>query len=306
MKNKIIYTLVGIMVTFSCMVFLIIFFLLFLINRDEKNTKAITIPESNEMQTYIDGVTQYRIINGKLYGRGWNTNGELGNGIVEREHREPVFIADSVVHIDYNMCGTLIFLNGEGELYGVGDNSCGQLGIPIEESTWNNGSAYSVTKPVLIATDVKYALVGCDFVVILKENGKLYVVGNGGNGQLGSEIKKGNKEQNYTYFGRLYSYEPVYVMNSVAYIACNFGTIAAIRYNGELWMWGDNSFGGVGNGIVGLGYQGWGVNVVSKPYLTMEHVINVHFDEYTVYAENDEGEIYAWGKDYISLPTKIK
>ena len=74
-------------------------------------------------------------------------------------------------------------------------------------------------------------------------------------------------------------------MGGVAYIACGEQTAAAIKYSGELWMWGDNSYGEVGNKIAGNEMPAYHVNIVSKPYLTIEQVTKVWFEEHTVYAK---------------------
>lgn len=74
-------------------------------------------------------------------------------------------------------------------------------------------------------------------------------------------------------------------------------------------MWGDNSFGQVGNGIAGHGVTTTLNGGVTRPYLTMEQIKNVWFEGFnscTVYAETASGETYVWGEGYSAVPTKIE
>ena len=162
----------------------------------KKTSSAI----QNEMQTQVNiALNNYEIVDGILYGSGLNIYEQLGIRIVEDieiEHTEPVQIADSVIHVDTHNGGTTVFLNDSAELYRIGDNIDGQLRGPIEESGRRKSEKRYVTTPSLIATNVKYAVAGSDFVVILKQDGNLYVVGDNGNGQLGDGKAKPDIERN--------------------------------------------------------------------------------------------------------------
>ena len=49
-------------------------------------------------------------------------------------YEESILIADSVVHVDTCNNGTTVFLNEKGQLYEIGNNIGGQLGVPIGET----------------------------------------------------------------------------------------------------------------------------------------------------------------------------
>lgn len=70
-------------------------------------------------------------------------------------------------------------------------------------------------------------------------------------------------------------------------------------------MWGDNSFGEMGNGRVGNKMPTASIDVVSEPYLVMKNIRKVTIEEFTVYAETMQGEIYTWG-DSVVEPKKIE
>lgn len=270
------------------------------------------IAEQNEYQTKAGEGTKYEIIDGKLYGWGWNDWGQLGQGTVEDisiMHEEPMLIANSVVHVDTCNNGTTVFLNDKGQLYGMGNNVSGQLGVPIGETERYNRDERFVTTPTFITNHVKYAVVGSNYIVILKQDGNLYVMGDDNKGQLGDGPAESNVEGHYIYGYTPFSYEPKHIMGGVSYIACGGCTIGAIKNNGELWMWGDNTYGQVGNKIAGPNGASTTNFSVTKPYLTMEQVKNVRFEgdfETTVFAETLSGETYVWGEGYSAVPAKVE
>ena len=125
----------------------------------------------NEYQiNFQDAINTYEIKDGKLYGSGKNTSGQLGTGEIDSEEEEyvkPLLIAEDVVHVD--ACyGTLVYLNDEGELYGVGNNGSGQLGQSLEGTDKDVYGKYCITEPVLIMENVKYAAVGGGYLMVLQ------------------------------------------------------------------------------------------------------------------------------------------
>ena len=310
--KKVKHIILTMIIIFNCLILSGLLLVFVLIHKDNEKTKETMIAEQNEMQTKVGEGTKYEIIDGKLYGCGWNDWGQLGQGTVEDisiMHKEPVFIAESVVHVDTCNNGTTVFLNDKGQLYGIGNNISGQLGVTIGETERYNREERFVTTQTLITDNVKYAVVGSDFIIILKRDGNLYVMGDDNKGQLGDGPAEPNVEGHYIYGYTPFSYEPKHVMGGVSYIACGSNTIAAIKNNGELWMWGDNTYGQVGNKIaVPKGPTTTNFSV-TKPYLTMEQVKNVRFQgdfETTVFVETLSGETYVWGEGYSAVPTKIE
>lgn len=310
--KKLKHIILAIIIIFNCLILSGLFFIFILINKDDDKTKGIKFAVQNEYQTKAGEGTKYEVIDGKLYGCGWNDWGQLGTGTVENidvVYEEPILIADSVVHVDTCNNGTTVFLNDKGELYGIGNNISGQLGVPISETERYNRDERFVVTPTLITDNVKYAVVGSDYIVILKKDGNLHVMGDDNKGQLGDGPAESNVEGHYIYGYTPFSYEPKRVMGGVSYIACGGCTIAAIKNNGELWMWGDNTYGQVGNKIAGPKGASTTNFSVTKPYLTMKQVKNVRFEgdfETTVFVETLSGETYVWGEGYSAVPAKLE
>ena len=124
--KKLKHIILAIIIIFNCLILSGLFFIFILINKDDDKTKGIKFAVQNEYQTKAGEGTKYEIIDGKLYGCGWNDWGQLGTGTVENidvVYEEPILIADSVVHVDTCNNGTTVFLNDKGELYGIGNIS---------------------------------------------------------------------------------------------------------------------------------------------------------------------------------------
>lgn len=283
---------------------------IFSVRKEKEENEPKTTETSlvyNEYQTKKSAINYYKIKDGILYGRGRNTEGQLGLGKVdplELEYNYDVEIAKNVIHVDASNNGTVVYITENGELYGIGNNSSGQLGQSIEGKN-RLSDEVNISSPVLIATEVRYALVGINFTMYLTEDDKLYVLGDNANGQLGNGEAKPVMAGRYTSDTTPYSAEPVLVMENVCYIDCGLYNLAAITKRGDLYMWGDNSFGEIGNGRVGNEMPTASIDVVSEPYLVMKNIQKVTIEEHTIYAETMQGEVYTWG-DCVVEPKKVE
>ena len=273
----------------------------------EENPRLV-IPIEERYQSHSQMVrTWYRITDGILYGTGKNAYGQLGIGQLDDlrvNYTEPIQIAGNVVHVD-SCQATVVYLTEDHKLWGMGDNFSGQLGVPIGEDERTGKKRY-VTTPVLIAEKVRYAAVGIHNVIILKEDGSVYVLGGNETGQLGPTLDEREYLRDESEMIVSYSYEPVLIMENAVYVESGLYTLAAINDKGELYMWGDNSFGEIGNGNRGEGLPTISTYYVSEPYLVKKNMKDVRFDEFTVYATNFWDEIFAWGSGYDTIPKKIK
>lgn len=275
---------------------------------EKKNTVII-----NEYQTrFQNEYNTYEIKDGKLYGNGENASGQLGTGEITSKdsNEQEILIAENVIHMDA-FAETMIYLNDKNELYGVGDNGSGQLGQPVEKQEGRTNIAFNlynrccITEPVFIMDHVKYASAGGGYIMVLSEEGTLYTMGENLNGQLGNGTARPVVNEWYAKEGTLYSSEPVHVMEDIAFIAADAYTAAAISKKGDLWVWGDNSFGEIGNRRRGNGLPSVSTDVVSEPYLVLKQIKEVRFEDFTVYAVDFQDQEYSWGKNATAFPSPV-
>lgn len=114
-----------------------------------------------------------------------------------------------------------------------GDNQFGQLG---RGHTKQKKEVYDfMTKnPDLDPAEIKNVFGGCDYSYFLMNNGDLYFVGNGSNA--------------FTYSTQ-YTHKKLDLEDkTVVTMACGFGHNLALNEAGEVWAWGRNNAGQVGNG----------------------------------------------------------
>lgn len=287
-------------------------------NAQSKTTVAETNEKKNpviinEYQTRTQNeYNTYEIKDGKLYGNGENASGQLGTGEITSidSYEQGILIAENVIHVDAS-AETMIYLNNKNELYGVGNNGSGQLGQPVEEQEGRTNIAFNsynrccITKPVFIMDHVKYASVGGGYIMVLSEAGTLYTMGDNLNGQLGNGTARPVRNEWYAKEGTVYSSEPVHVMEDIAFIAADAYTAAAISKKGDLWVWGDNSFGEIGNRRRGNGMPSVSTDVVSEPYLVLKQIKEVRFDDFTVCAVDFQDQEYSWGKNATAFPEPV-
>jgi alpha-tubulin suppressor-like RCC1 family protein len=176
---------------------------------------------------------------GTLYSCGNNVNGALGDGSTHSSSR-PV----KVTGLDDALVTTLVAAWGDtgallsnGAYYDWGYNNGGQVG---------NGTTTLVTVPyrVPLEAPVRQVAQGGSFdsngqTLALLAGGSLWAWGNGQYYQLGNGVQ-GNEES------------PIQItpLTGVSYVALasGGGTCYAITNSGDLWAWGYNADGEVGDG----------------------------------------------------------
>ena len=217
----------------------------------------------------IAGNRYYVDENHVLWGQGMNYYAQLGINHPEdvgnwyhEEYMEPQKIAEHVVHVDASANGYfMMYLTENGELYGAGANLQGVLGKEPGENAAMNPQQNVVNQPKLLMSDVSYMRAGATCAVALKKNGEAYWWGEFMSGEASSIYGEGTLM--YT--------EPHKMLDQAIYVTTTNRRSAAITVNGDLYTWGDNTYGQ-------CGYTGE-KTFLTEPEKVMENVRMVWCDE---------------------------
>jgi alpha-tubulin suppressor-like RCC1 family protein len=216
--------------------------------------------------------------NGGVWCMGFNGDGELGNNSTNSTSI-PVQVtgiltgATALATGDFHSCAVV---GPQGTVSCWGSNSNGQLG---------NGKLTEANAPV---TASKLPLVvslaaGNAHTCALTGAGAVYCWGKGSNGQLGNQFVTGNQT----------TAVPVpNLASGVAGISANLDNSCAVTAAGEVYCWGDNTYGQLGNGT-DAGQSNTPVQVLGLP----PGMIAVTSSEYHSCAEAADGGIWCWGYD---------
>lgn len=217
----------------------------------------------------IAGNRYYIDENHVLWGQGMNYYAQLGINHPEdvgnwyhEGYMEPQKIAEHVVHVDASANGYfMMYLTENGELYGAGANLQGILGKEPGENDAMNPQQNVVNQPKLLMSDVSYMRAGATCAIALKKNGEAYWWGEFMSGEVSSIYSEGTLM--YT--------EPHKMLDQTIYVTTTNRRSAAITANGDLYTWGDNTYGQ-------CGYTGE-KTFLTEPEKVMENVRMVWCDE---------------------------
>ena len=229
---------------------------------------------------------------GSLWMWGYNVQGQLGNA-TKNDSRVPVKVLDDVVSVEcgYNFTAAI---KKDGSLWMWGSNGAGQLG---NGGIGNSGSDYSDQNvPVKMMDNVAAVSCGVEHAAAIKTDGSLWMWGYNAYGELGNG-GIGNSSLQEAVIQTV----PVKVMDSVIAVSCGSAFSAAIKTDGSLWMWGNNSNGQLGNGRVGNNTNG-GTPIQNVPTKITDDVIAINcsknFDTTSIIKK--DGTLWACGKGISS------
>ncbi len=169
--------------------------------------------------------------NGTLWAWGHNNYGQLGDGS-SIDKNIPIQIGTAT---DWKSVASgsehTLAIKTNGTLWAWGDNSSGQLG---------DGTSVQRRSPVQVGTDSNWKSVdgGRNHSIGVKTDGTLWTWGANNIGQLGDGTTS-------------YKFVPTQIGTETIWQSANAsfnGSSIAIKSNGTLWGWGDNSRGQLGDG----------------------------------------------------------
>jgi alpha-tubulin suppressor-like RCC1 family protein len=201
----------------------------------------LTSPAAIGSMTAVAGGATHSLAmkaNGEIYAWGDNGSGQFGNaGNSGSQALTPQLVATDAPGWVAGEPGNqyTVARRSNGTLWSWGDNSNGQLG---------DGSTTQRTAPVMIGTASNWAAhsAGFSHVVALRADGTLWSWGDNANGQLGS----GNTNPSLLPI-QIIGTQPVSAANDWAAVSAGDFHTLALKADGTLWSWGDNSSGQLGD-----------------------------------------------------------
>jgi alpha-tubulin suppressor-like RCC1 family protein/sugar lactone lactonase YvrE len=173
------------------------------------------------------GHTLFLKADATLWGCGFNSSGELGQGNTSTR-TQPVQIATNVRAMAAGSSHT-VFLKTDNTLWGMGRNLEGQLG---------DGTTTNRTVPVQIATDVKAVAAGYEATFFIKNDNTLWAMGDNSAQQLGDGTN-------------LSRTTPVQIATDVAAVAAGYTHALYLKNDGTVRGMGSRGFGALGTNAIG-------------------------------------------------------
>jgi len=173
---------------------------------------------------------------GYLYAWGNGTSGQLGNGIAGNQ-LAPTLIARSMVTQGVAAGFThTCFLGGDGSVACVGDNSSGQLG--------DGTTTTRTTSAIISGLTAIQVVAGGYFTCALTSTGQPQCWGNNQTGQVGDGT------------GILRSTPTTVGGGKYAFASLSSGpsSVCGITASFDLYCWGDDGYGGLGDGTVNTAF----------------------------------------------------
>ena len=222
--------------------------------------------------------------NGSVWGWGDNTSGQLGNGTTaDRAIPFPISSPAEFTDVVRVAAGPThsLAISAQGKIFGWGDNGTGQLG---------NGTNTGSLSPIPVDADVASWIGvrgGGGFTIARQSDGSLWTWGDNASGQLG--------DNNNTFVPRLV---PEKVGIATNWITQSAGWVhaVALRADGTLWTWGDNSNGQLGDGTTN-NTQVPGQIVVTQPASAANDWKAVAAGDFHNLALKADGTLWAWGNN---------
>ena len=231
---------------------------------------------------------------GQIYAWGSNDYGQLGNGDTT-DSNTPVKVDTSGVlagkTISQISAGGIhsLALDSEGQIYAWGYNYYGQLGNG--DTTDSNTPVKVDASGVLAGKTITQISAGFFHPLALDSEGQIYAWGYNYNGQLGNgDTTDSNTPVKVDTSG-------VLAGKTISQISAGGAHSLALDSEGQIYAWGSNIYGQLGNGDTTS--SNTPVKVDTSGVLAGKTITQISAGSGHSLALDSEGQIYAWGGNYV-------
>lgn len=245
--------------------------------------------------TAVDGNYQHTLFlkaDGTVLSAGGNSAGELGNGTVNTTTPQPVpapvinlsritQVATGFVHS--------VAVRDDGTVWAWGHNPRGEIG----DGTVSTNACQCIPTPTqALISNVVQIDAGASFTIALKSDGTVWGWGSSQNGQLGR-----NDFFNSTYPTPVQIGVGIPGFEDMIAISASETSAMALKSDGTVWVWGDNTAGQMGNGSF-IPTNGPGCRcVLPQKNTSLADIIQITSGGAHHVALDDDGNIWTWGSN---------
>ena len=219
----------------------------------------------------------------------------LDTTLVEEEFTEltienPITITEDGIRKRAENC----FVDNKGKVYTWGENFYGQLGDGSEDAYRERPICISdISGSVLNGKNIINIFSDGDTVMAIDDKGKVYTWGDNDDGLLGD-----GSEDKYRNMPRCISDISESALNGKNMVEISARNCAiAIDNEGKVYTWGANLNGELGDGTDENRNMPRCISDISGSALSGKNIINIVYEMDTVIALDNEGKVYAWGRN---------
>lgn len=244
-------------------------------------TSPQPIPWPQPMQSVATGINSACALTttGAVLCWGRNVYGEVGNGTQTQQPTPVVTIASGMTALGIGYTEHMCAIASDGSLWCWGSDVTGESGGPASAP----GSVLTPQKVAGLGLPVIAVSVGDGDTCAITSDTALWCWGDNLYGQLGyatGAIDWSTTPQQVTAIG-----------TGVVKVAVGFSQTCAVKSDGTLWCWGDNSYG-----ELGLPDAGAGTGTPTRVTAAGNTVVDVSAAENTCIRKSD-GTVWCWGSD---------
>ncbi|WP_082967168.1 RCC1 domain-containing protein [Paenibacillus oryzae] len=212
---------------------------------------------------------------GTVWAWGTNSMGQLGDG-TKTKRLSPVKVSGLTNVIAITSSGShSMALKSDGTVWSFGGNGSGELGL-------GNNTSYTTPQQIPNFSNVASITSGNYHSVAVKNDGTVWVWGSNIFGQLGD----GKVGVNFN----ASSPKQVAGLTNVVNVNAGIGHNLALKSDGTVWAWGDNSQGQLGDGTKTR-------RMVPTKIPSHQSFVAVGAGGYSSFGLKENGTLWAWGNN---------